>query len=345
MISRLKRHQSGYPMSRFWDMGLVRSTTAFFSMDHGLQRTNEEPTVPALRPIQPILRDGEAILQPPMDNTPNEAPSAPPVRIPHLGHALIFLAITGCLLLLTQVMVLAFAHPHLIGGKPSAASIPPRLLVASEAIAYLATLTLSWGLFPMLWQRSFTNGLQLNLAAARRNALKLIPIGVTLSLIVQAASSLITAPKDIPIENYFHNRVDVWLISIFGVLLAPFFEEVAFRGFLLPAFAIAYDWLTLKRTPAAMAEWHSTNRITPAGWAFATTLTSIIFAGVHGQQVGYAWPVLLLLFTVSLILSFVRLRLRSVFASTLLHASYNFAIFFTLFLGTDGYRHLDKLTH
>ena len=348
MIRHMKRHQPGCPIlvrlhRAGW--GIERSETVFLSPATGLQRTNEEPTVPALRPIQPILREGEAILQPPMDNTPNDAPSSPPVRIPHFGHALLFLAIAGTLLLLLQTLLVGIFHPSVIGHKISAASIPPHLLIGSEALTYLASLTIAWGIFPLLWQRSFSNGLQLNFAATRRNALKLIPIGITLSLIVNAISSLITQPKDLPIEAFFRDRIDIWLITAFGVLLAPFFEETVFRGFLLPAFAIAYDWLTLHRTEAALAEWNSTNRITRAGWAFSAILTSIFFTLLHAPQVSYAWPVLLLLFCVSLILSFVRLRLRSVLASTLVHASYNFAIFLIAFIGTDGYRHLDKLTH
>jgi hypothetical protein len=61
--------------------------------------------------------------------------------------------------------------------------------------------------------------------------------------------------------------------------------------------------------------------------------------------VAYAWPVLILLFCVSLVLTYVRLRLRSVLASTLVHVSYNFTIFLTAFIATDGYRHLDKMVH
>ena len=47
----------------------------------------------------------------------------------------------------------------------------------------------------------------------------------------------------------------------------------------------------------------------------------------------------------SLVLCFVRLRLRSVMASTLIHASYNATIFLTAFVATGGYRHLDKIGH
>ena len=125
------------------------SATAFFSLNPTLQRTNEEPTVPALRPIQPILPEGEAILQPPMDNTPNEAPTSEvPSRVPHFGHAFLFLSLTGAILLLIQVLFLGLYHSH--GTPLSAANIPPKLIIASEAFTYLATLAISWLLFPLL---------------------------------------------------------------------------------------------------------------------------------------------------------------------------------------------------
>ena len=306
-------------------------------------RAEDRPGIAAPRPIVPILPEGEAILQPPMDNTPNEAPTSEvPARIPHLGHALLFLSLSGVMLLLTQLVVLLL-YPSHTGGVPSAAEIPPKLLIGSEAFTYLATLALSWLLFPVIWHRSFAAGLQLNAPAAARNALRLIPIGITLSFIVQAVSSLITMPKSIPMDDFFHTPSDVWLITAFGILLAPLFEEVLFRGFLLPAFAIAYDWLSLPRIPAAREQWNSTNTISRPALVFSAVVTSILFTLLHGKQTAFTWPVLILLFCVSLVLTAVRIRLRSVLASTLVHASYNFAVFFSAFLATGGYRHLDKL--
>jgi hypothetical protein len=304
----------------------------------------------------PILPEGEAILQPPMDNTPNEAPDAePPARIPHLGHALLFLVLTGALLLLAQVFLLAFAHtaPKIaslpttqsVGASHAADNVPPKLLIGSEAFCYIATLGVSWFLFPLFWRRPFADGLQLNGSAAMRNALRLIPIGITLSFIVQTVSSLITMPKSIPMDDFFRTPADVWLITAFGTLLAPLFEEVFFRGFLLPAFAIAYDWLSLPRIPAAREQWNSSNVLSFPGLVFSAVLTSILFALLHGKQTAFTWPVLLLLFCVSLVLTAVRIRLRSVLASTLVHASYNFAVFLSAFIATGGYRHLDHLSH
>jgi len=265
-----------------------------------------------------------------------------PRRIPHLGHALLFLAIAGLLLLITQLVMLSVGH-----STPSTAqaSVPPKLLVGSEAFTYLATLGISWFLFPLLWRRTFPDGIEAHPEAARRNAVKLIPLGLALSFTVQAISSLATMPKNIPMDDFFRTPSDVWIITLFGVLLAPLFEEILFRGFLLPAFAIAYDWLSLPRTPAARELWQASNKLTLPALIFSAILTSILFTALHGQQVAYAWPVLILLFCVSLILTFIRLRLRSVMASTLVHSSYNFTIFLFAFIQTDGYRHLEKLSH
>jgi len=304
--------------------------------------SSEEPavTVPSFRP--PVSPEDQTIFFPHAQGTP---PPEPPVRIPHLGHAALFLAIAGAILLLIQLLFLGFNHPPAIGAKGAAGAMSPKFLVGSEALSYLATLALSWFIFPLLWKRPFPEGIQANLDAARRNALRLIPIGLILSVTVQAISSLISLPKNIPMDDFFRTPSDVWLVAAFGTLLAPLFEEVLFRGFLLPGFAIAYDWLSLPRTQAAREQWRSNNKLTRPSLVFSAVLTSILFAALHGQQTAFTWPVLLLLFCVSLILSYARLRLRSVMASTLIHVSYNATIFIFVFIVTGGFRHLDKIAH
>jgi len=302
-----------------------------------LPRTANDPPV---APIPPLLPEGEAILRPPLDNTPNDAPEDPPTRIPHLGHALLFLAIAGAILLLIQVALLGAFHPVRTIAN---ADFSPKLLIFAEASTYLVSLCSSWYLFPLLWKRSFSDGIQANLPAATRNALRLIPLGIALSFTVQATSSLLPVPKKMPMDDFFRTPSDVWIITGFGVLVAPIFEEILFRGFLLPAFAIAYDWLCLPRTEAARATWQSSNALTTPALTFSAVLTSILFALLHGQQTAFTWPVLALLFCVSLILTAVRVRLRSVAASALVHASYNFAVFLAAFIVTGGYRHLDRI--
>jgi hypothetical protein len=150
-------------------------------------------------------------------------------------------------------------------------------------------------------------------------------------------------PKSIPMDNFFHTPSDVWLVTAFGTLLAPAFEEICFRGFLLPAFAIAYDWLSLPKTPMARERWHTTVNFTTAGLVFSGILTSIFFALVHAEQLAHAWVALFVLFVVSLVLTWVRIRTRSVACSTLVHACYNLSVFISLFIATGGYRHLERM--
>jgi membrane protease YdiL (CAAX protease family) len=50
------------------------------------------------------------------------------------------------------------------------------------------------------------------------------------------------------------------------------------------------------------------------------------------------------LFSVSLVLTVVRVQTQSVAASALVHAAYNGFVFLTVLIATGGYRHLDRMT-
>jgi membrane protease YdiL (CAAX protease family) len=303
----------------------------------GDQPSPEAPAIPAFRPTG--AEDETAMFLP---DTPNDSSDYTPRRIPHLGHAILFIAFAGLVLLMSQAVLLGFFTLH-HGQKIAAATQHPKLLVAAMAITYVATLLVSWFFFPLLWHRSFSDGLQWNFAALRRNFFKLVGLGLVLGWTVQAISSLIPMPKSIPMDNFFRTPSDVWLVTLFGTLLAPAFEEICFRGFLLPACAIAYDWLSLPRTPVALQHWQTSTSLTTAGMLFSAIVTSILFALLHAQQLAHAWGALFVLFCVSLILTLVRVRTKSVACSALVHACYNLSVFIALFLVTGGYRHLDRI--
>ena len=289
-------------------------------------------------------------------------------RVPHLGHALLFLVISGLLLLISQAVLLL---PVLHGGSAITVSLQnPKLLLASEGLTYLLTLGVSWLVFPLMWHRGFLAGIDWNGAKALELGAKLIPLGILSGWTVQAISSLISMPKSIPLDSFFKSTSDVWIVTFFGTLLAPLFEETCFRGFLLPAFSIAFDWLgpalrylldfsTLRlggKTPSE--HFYTFREVRSAGVAegmgnmafrsqtaivFSSLLTSAMFGLLHAQQLGYTWSAVLLLTAVSLLLTVVRLRTRSVACSTLVHGSYNFSVFLVLFLATGGYRHLERV--
>jgi membrane protease YdiL (CAAX protease family) len=80
------------------------------------------------------------------------------------------------------------------------------------------------------------------------------------------------------------------------------------------------------------------------GRLLAVLATSFAFAMVHSEQLGQAWGPLLVLFVVGLVLTITRVLTRSVTPGLLIHVGYNLMLFSVLYLGTDHFRHLERMT-
>ena len=298
-----------------------------------LSPTNPEETQPS--ESAPVLEPLSA-----------EAPPLPRLhRIPNLGHAALFDAFAGCVLSVLELalMIAKKAPAEVRGGVMTITH--PLLQIGAMAATYLVTLLAAWVLFPLWWHRSFLDGVQWNWVTARSQARRLITLGLALGVMVAIVTSFISPPKSMPIDEFFASAATAWVITLFGTLAAPVFEEICFRGFLLPAVAIAYDWISLPRTDEARARWQTTTTLTPAGLIFSAVLTSLGFAAMHAQQVAHLWAALLVLFSVSLVLTFVRVKTQSVAASAMVHATYNGFVFITALVATGGYRHLERMVH
>jgi uncharacterized protein len=266
----------------------------------------------------------------------------PPRRIPNFGHTVLFFTVAFITLLLTSVSLFAVAMGMRLMGPETSEQLlrEPRLLIPAMAIGYFIAGAIVWALFTYLWERPFVRALQWNFDVVRRRWVVLLAGGVGLSLVVQFLSNFLPVPKTLPIDDFFRTSADVWLVALFGTFLAPIFEELAFRGFLLPSLASSWDWLRGRND--RVSEDHD------PGWSLAAlvvscTVTSIGFALVHADQLAHAWAPLAVLFAVSLVLCGVRLWTHSLAASTMIHATYNGTIFTILFFVTGGFRHLDKI--
>ena len=292
--------------------------------------------------------NGEFRIVPENPYTP-EAPPPPPAvdpaprRIPHIGHALLFIVTALGILFGSQFLLM------LLGKSPAAVRQGtitlqhPMLQMASLGATYLLTLAISWVIFPRIWNRSFLEGIRWNGYTARVHAPRLVALGLVLGLLIQVLTYFITPPKTLPIDEFFATPADAWAMTFFGIIVAPTFEEICFRGFLVPAFAVAYDFLSLRRTPEAELHWQTTTILTPVSLMFSAVATSLLFAWMHAQQLAHLWAALVALFSVSLLLTIVRVRTQSVAASTVVHAAYNSFIFIAVLIQTGGYRHLDRL--
>ncbi len=266
-------------------------------------------------------------------------------RQPHLGYSLLTLAIgLVAMIVCTGLVLFAAWKLHYI---PSLAHLDPARLpktsILGEALGYGVAVAVLVPLFTRMWGRPFAQVLRMQWEVARANLGKLVLFGVVLSVAAQAAESLLTLPKDVPLDAFFRTPSDVWMVAVFGTLIAPPIEELLFRGFLLPAFAIAFDWLRVPRDEAGRAAWRSTDSLSRAGLVFSGILTSVLFGVMHAAQLGFAWNAVALLTCVGGVLAVVRLRFGSVWASSVVHMVYNGFIFVLLFAGTDGFRHLEKL--
>ena len=109
------------------------------------------------------------------------------------------------------------------------------------------------------------------------------------------------------------------MMAIFGVTVAPFVEELFFRGFLYPVLA---RWL---------------------GVGLGIVLTAIPFALLHSAQLGNAWGPLVVLFVVGVVLTAVRAVTKSVASSMLVHIGYNLTLFSLLFVASGHFHHLEKV--
>jgi membrane protease YdiL (CAAX protease family) len=220
-----------------------------------------------------------------------------------------------------------------------------RILLGLEFMIYAVSLGAAIPVFSIAWRRNFFAGVQWHGATAGRFWIRLIGVALAGNIIAGVANLTLPFPKNAPIDQLFKTPMQAWLLFAFGVTVAPFFEEMIFRGFLLPALATAWDWCGEKISGSAPKLYDVTQ---DPPWSlgakiFGSILASLPFALMHAAQVSNAWGPLSVLFTVSLILCAVRLKTRSLAASTLVHVTYNFTLFAAMLVQNGGFRHLDKM--
>jgi membrane protease YdiL (CAAX protease family) len=299
-----------------------------------------EPSAPSFSYPPPTSPD------PPLFYSYSQPPVRRFVRIPNFGHLLLLsLLITVAFSILIIALALA-SHFHLFGFRLSQKSATDLgLNLSSEAILYLVTFGFSLFVFPMVWNESLFAGLEWRGRVALSKFRTLAATALGCFGLAALDQILMPGPANSPIEKMISSPGAAWLMFAFGVTMAPFFEEMFFRGFLLPSLCTACDWIAEKMRDSLPrpldADGHPQWSL-PA-MIIGSVLTSIPFAGLHVEQQGHSLGPFLLLIAVSLILCTVRLKVRSLAASTLVHATYNFFIFSLTLAVTGGFRHFDKM--
>jgi membrane protease YdiL (CAAX protease family) len=208
-------------------------------------------------------------------------------------------------------------HWYFHAGTFMSVAIKPMVAIAAEALAQILFFAIIYVF--IRWERRQPVLAALSWNWPRTLYWAFVLGGVALSIGLELILRLLPTPKTLPVNELFKTPLQAFLLSIFSVSLGPLFEEFFFRGFLYPALA---------------------RRL---GRASSVLLTAILFALIHSPQLANAWAPLLMIFAVGIVLGAVRAITRSLAASLLVHVAYNSTIAVLLYVGTDGYRHLERL--
>jgi membrane protease YdiL (CAAX protease family) len=128
--------------------------------------------------------------------------------------------------------------------------------------------------------------------------------GPALAISLSVLGVILRAPAiPTPVESLISGRGSLFLVALFAVVLGPVFEELLFRGFLLPL---------LQR---ALGAWP------------AIVLAACGFAALHGAQYQWSWKHLLLIGLAGIAFGYARYKTDSTAAAALLHGGYNLTFF------------------
>jgi membrane protease YdiL (CAAX protease family) len=257
-------------------------------------------------------------------SNPGTAPSAEPIRFfppfpswtgfDVIGIAVIFLiAMIVCWVVACVIASMLPPWQHARFGEIAKS---PLVGIAAQTAAYVV---MFFYIARILRQRSGESAM---VAIEWNSRLGTVVMGIVgglvLATIVQLAELILPVPKTLPIDALFQNPLLAYVTSIFGVLIAPMFEELYFRGLMFPS---------LREGLGELA---------------AIFITAAAFALLHGAQLAFAWAALLPLFVVGLVLTWFRAQLKSVAASWTMHVTYNATIVVAVWVSTGHFHNFSR---
>jgi membrane protease YdiL (CAAX protease family) len=184
-----------------------------------------------------------------------------------------------------------------------------------QLVWYMLLLAYIYLFIRLYYKTSFLSALKWKSLSAHSTVRYLLG-GAALSLVVMLIPPLLPQGKSYPFEKMFNSPASAYAIAAFAVLVAPFMEELLFRGLLFAFF-----------------EKHG-------GLTFAIAATAILFAGLHIPEYWGAWNNVIMILVVGLTFSAVRGLMRSVTPSFVLHVSYNGTQMLFLFMTTQHFHHM-----
>ena len=266
-------------------------------------------SVPATPPLVP----GQVV---------SAAPTVGPVekRFPSWsGFDVAAIAVVGALLLVAFLVGAIFAArllPQFRNAPFTTIAMDVRVAIGAQAAAYPIIVLLMYVVVRSRTTEPFLKAIRWNWPGVTAPAF--VAAGVVLAVVVDSIARYLPMPKSLPIDAYFHDATSAYIMTAFGISLAPLLEELFFRGLLFPVLEKYFGLLA------------------------GVLLTGAAFASIHAIQLGLAWAPVLSILVVGVVFTIVRSRRSSVAASFLMHCGYNLALFTALWVSTDHFRHLEK---
>lgn len=188
-------------------------------------------------------------------------------------------------------------------------------LLSIQLVWYLLLLAYIYFFITWYYKASFLSSLKWKGLSAHPTIRYLLG-GAALSLVVMIVPPLLPERKGFPLEKLFNSPTSAYAIAIFAVVVAPFMEELLFRGLLFAFF-----------------EKHG-------GLTSAIVATAILFAGLHIPEYWGAWNNVVMILVVGFTFSIVRGLTGSVTPSFVLHLAYNGTLMLLLFLQTQHFHRM-----
>ena len=278
------------------------------------------------------MAEGDRVPWPPTADNLAIAPQQPPVIPVHdvpgsetrlfppwtIWDVAIIPGATIFLMLLCSVVAIAVAHglPAYHGMTWGTLAQQPLIIISSQMASYPLVIALMARIVRRRSGETFLRAIQWNWP--QRSSLWFLG-GIVLAFTVEGLAHFLPVPKSLPMDKFFNDMSSAYLMAFFGIAVAPLLEELFFRGMLYPILRRGF------------------------GVVVGLALTAAAFAAIHGAQLAYAWAPILSIFVVGVVLTVIRERTGSVAASVMTHSGYNFALFALLWIGSEHFRHLEKL--
>jgi membrane protease YdiL (CAAX protease family) len=258
---------------------------------------------------------------PPSDNvSATVEPAVAPT--PWTLRNLLVLVITSLLALLAANFLVVAGYgalQPLMGWPKSVQAVHdnPFLLLALQSVFH-ALLLLTVYLFIVVNHRlPFWHTLQWRTPTAGK-VVRFFLGGIALAVVIQLMPTLLPDRPDFPLTRLFTSPQAGYAIAAFAILIAPFMEELIFRGVLFAFFEHL------------------------VGNRFAVLATAALFASLHVSEYWGAWNHVLLILLVGLVFSAARSLTGSLAPSVILHTAYNASLMAGLYLQTHQFRHFQE---